>query len=292
METSTTSTGLEVRQLCRSGSLTSTTASLAPGYIQANLLVLPSAYASDFRSLCNRNLVACPLLGSTPLFKAGDASCIQPASLVNISSVDFDIRTDLPQYNIYESGKLIATKSHVMDEWAADHVAFLIGCSFSFERALAASGFTPRHWETGCNVPMYRTTRRLNPAGIFTSGSYVVSMRPYREEDIAKVRKVTARYHRMHGEPIAWGSAGMKELGIADLNIPQWGDIPYIKDGEVPVFWACGVTPQDVVMEAGDKIKGIVIAHKPGSMLVLDSTEEEYFQEKDKECVESIFDRR
>jgi len=280
---STISTGLQVRTLCRSRSLTSPTAALAPGHIQANLLIVPSAYASDFRSLCARNPVPCALLGSTPLSKTGDPSCIKPVSLVNASSSDFDIRTDLPQYNIYESGKLIATKTDVKDDWSSDHGAFLIGCSFSFESALAAAGLTPRHWEVGRNVPMYRTTQRLNPAGIFTSGNYVVSMRPYRKEDIAKVRKVTAPYQSMHGEPIAWGYEGMSELGIVNLDSPQWGDAPMIKDGEVPVFWGCGVTPQDVIMQAGDKIKGLVIAHKPGYMLVLDSKEEDYFKGKE-EC--------
>lgn len=284
MAISAMSTGLQVRLLCRRGSLTSPTAVLAPGHIQANLIVLPSAYASDFISLCARNSVPCPILGSTPLSKAGDASCLQPASLVNASGTDFDIRTDLPQYNIYESGKLIATKSNVIDEWAANHVAFLIGCSFSFEKALSAAGLTPRHWETGRNVPMYRTTRRLNPAGIFTSGSYVVSMRPYREEDIGKVRKITAPYHRMHGEPIAWGYDGMEELGIKNLDKPEWGDAPEVKNGEVPVFWGCGVTPQDAVMEAGEKIKGVVIAHRPGCMLVVDMTEEDYLKNIDEEC--------
>ena len=275
---SSTSTGLEVRILCRRGLLTSPTASLAPGHIQANLLILPSAYASDFRSLCARNPVPCPLLGSTALSKIGDASCIQPDSLINASDVDFDIRTDLPQYNIYESGKLIATKIDVKHEWTSDHVAFLIGCSYSFEGALAAAGLTPRHWEVGGNVPMYRTTRRLNPAGIFTSGTYVVSMRPYREEDLSEVRRITAPYKGMHGEPIAWGYQDMRELGIVDLDKPHWGDAPEIRQGEIPVFWGCGVTPQDMIMQAGDKIKGIVIAHKPGCMLVLDVNEADYFK--------------
>jgi len=127
---------------------------------------------------------------------------------------------------------------------------------------------------------MYRTQRRLNPAGVFADpGSYVVSMRPYKEGLVEKVRRVTARYAGMHGEPLAWGWAAVAELGIADIERPEFGDRVEIREGEVPVFWGCGVTPQVVVMEAGEKIKGTVMAHDPGHMLALDLTEEECFEE-------------
>ncbi len=286
----------EARLRCRAGTLTTPTSGLAPGHVQANLLVLPSAAASHFRSLCARNSVPCALLGSTPLAATGNPGLLDTARL--ITTADFDVRTDLPLYNIYRDGRLVAQKRDICAEWTADHVAFVIGCSFSFEAALARAGLPPRHWETGGNVPMYKTGRRLDPAGIFTGSCYVVSMRPYRPEDVDKVRDVTRPFEGMHGEPIAWGWEGMRELGIKDIESPEFGEKVEIREGEVPVFWVsgscpfyvrpedfyysehanqkqgCGVTPQVAVAEAGHKIQGTVMAHAPGHMLILDITEE------------------
>lgn len=237
--TSYSSAGHEVRIRCRSKSLTSPTASLANGHIQANLLVLPSEYAPDFRDLCARNPVPCPLLASSDI--VGDATSIDDKTLIDVDGGhDFDLRTDLPKYNVYRDGKLIESKTDVTNDWERDHIAFLLGCSFSFEGALEAAGLKPKHWEKGCNVPMYKTTMRLAPAGKFTDGQWIVSMRPYKSEDVERVRDVTRPFREMHGEPMAWGLGAAKELGITDLGKPDFGDVVEVNDGEVPVFWVCG----------------------------------------------------
>jgi uncharacterized protein YcsI (UPF0317 family) len=228
-----TSAAHEVRLRCRSGELNTPTSSLAPGHIQANLLILQSAAAADFHNLCLRNPVPCPLLAISAA--PGNFSALSDPSL--ITTPDFDIRTDVPLYNVYREGKLIDTKSDILQEWTPDHVAFLLGCSFSFESALSHAGLTPRHWEARSNVPMYKTTRKLNPAGIFSGSSYVVSMRPYLPRDVERVRSVTRPFGRCHGEPIAWGWEAVRELGIMDLGRPEFGDAVEVRDGEVPVFW-------------------------------------------------------
>ena len=154
---------------------------------------------------------------------------------------------------------------------------FLIGCSYSFEAALCKEGLTPRHIELGTTVPMYKTTRPLCPAGMFTDCQYVVSMRPYLPRAIERVRDITRPYIHTHGEPIAWGWEGAKALGIANIHVPDWGDATEFRTDEVPVFFACGVTPQYAVMSAGKRIEGAVMGHKPGCMLVLDWHEEDLF---------------
>jgi uncharacterized protein YcsI (UPF0317 family) len=225
----------EVRLRCRFGSLTTTASGLALGYIQANLVILPSSAVAHFRSLCARNPVPCPLLGSTPISAIGNPKLLNNDAL--ITSPDFDIRTDLALYNIYRNGKLVAQKHDIIEDWTDDHVAFLIGCSFSFEAALQRAGLPPRHWETGRNVPMYKTKRRLNPAGIFTDSCYIVSMRPYKPEDVERVRDVTRPFEGMHGEPIAWGWDAVRDLGIEDIERPEFGEGVEVREGEVPVFW-------------------------------------------------------
>ncbi|KAJ5873035.1 uncharacterized protein N7529_005388 [Penicillium soppii] len=255
------------RLLCRQNQLTNT-AGIAPGYLQANLLVLPAKYAADFHDLCLRNPVPCPLLGMTSV--PGDASAIQPSKC--IQSQDFDIRTDFPKYRVYSGGKFIEGRRNLLDVWREDHVGFLIGCSFSFEDALAAAGLPPRHHKTGTIVAMYRSNIPLLPAGIFTGGHCIVSMRPYRPEDIERVRDITRVYRLTHGEPVAWGWDGAKQLGIVDIDKPDFGEPQSFDEGEVPVFWACGVTPQIAVEAASDKIEGLVFAHEPGHMLITDWT--------------------
>lgn len=208
------------------------TAGVAPGYVQANLLALPAAYADDFHDLCLRNPVACPLLG---VAAKGNPRTIEPAKC--IQSRDFDIRTDIPRYRVYQHGKHTESRSDILDVWTTDHVGFLIGCSFSFEDALSSAGLPPRHHLTGSIVPMYRTDIPLSPAGIFVGCKCVVSMRPYRPEHIERVRDVTRPYLATHGEPIAWGWDGARKLGIADIENPDFGDPPTFQDREVPVFW-------------------------------------------------------
>ncbi|KAI9804034.1 MAG: hypothetical protein M1833_000315 [Piccolia ochrophora] len=259
-----------VRLQCRSGSLSSPTVDLAPGFAQANLLVLPLEYAKDFRDLCLRNPVPCPLLACST--DVGDPTCTSDASI--LAGV-FDLRTDLPRYNVYSEGELVSTPTDIMKEWTSKHVAFLIGCSFTFENALSRAGLTPRHLERRVNVSMFNTTEKLNPSGIFQNATYVVSMRPYLPEQIEQVRNITRPFISMHGEPIDWGWDACGRLGIADVSNPDFGDPVEFKDGEVPVFWGCGVTPQLAVIAAGNKINGPVMAHAPGHMLVLDWKEED-----------------
>ncbi|PMB69719.1 UPF0317 protein C5H10.01 [Beauveria bassiana] len=287
-------TGLDVRLAARNGNHTGPTSGLAPGFLQANMLVLPVEYADDFRRLCARNPVACPLIAESS--NAGRFDSITGCSPNLTTAGGCDLRTDIPAYMVYRDAVLV--KSHcrdILEEWTAGHVAFLIGCSYSFETALAAAGLPARHVATGRrNVPMYRTTRALCPAGVFTGATYVVSMRPYRKRDVDRVRAVTRRFGKTHGEPLAWGWAALEELGIRDVDAPEWGEAPLTEDGrpwgemrrrekeeedeedeeyEVPVFWGCGVTPQEAVMRAG--LKGVVMAHAPGHMLVLDARDED-----------------
>ena len=208
---------------------------------------------------------------------------------------DIDLRHDAPQYLVYQDGVPITDNDNTITDltayWQADHVGFLIGCSYSFEEALASAGLAPRHTTQGRNVPMYRTKIPLCPAGVFTGSTYVVSMRPYRARDIPRVREITSRFVATHGEPIAWGWDGAEKLGIVDVARPEWGDAPLSEDGKgvfsrsgggdddeegfVPVFWGCGVTPQEAVMRAG--LEGMVMGHKPGHMIVLDVKEGEVF---------------
>ncbi|GAA6042416.1 hypothetical protein JCM8097_008442 [Rhodosporidiobolus ruineniae] len=259
-------TPAEIRLACRNGTWTEpSTAGFAPGHVQANLIILPSKYAADFRNLCARNPVPCPLLGET---KPGDPTV--PAHLAK----DADIRTDAPRYTVYKAGKLVDSKDNLVDEWKEDSVGFFIGCSYSFEAALTAAGLTPRQIELGRNVPMYKTTVPLCSAGAL-SGRMVVSMRPYPAHLVDLARSTTRPFVKAHGEPVAWGWEGMKALGIDDPTgeKPDFGDASEIREGEVPVYWACGVTPQLAVMDS--KLPDLVLGHAPGHMLVLDMKDEE-----------------
>lgn len=179
--------------------------------------------------------------------------------------------------------------SHVPDiaaHWTPDHVAFLVGCSYSFEAALARAALAPRHTALGRVVPMYRTAVPLCPAGVFAGGTYVVSMRPYPRAAIEAVRRVTRPYVATHGEPVAWGWEALGRLGIRDVNVPDWGEAPVTEEGgplvvgdeeNVPVFWGCGVTPQEAVMRAGGALEGVVMGHAPGHMVVLDVKDSDVF---------------
>ncbi|KAK5306717.1 hypothetical protein LTR99_002409 [Exophiala xenobiotica] len=276
-------TGESVRLAARSGTYTKQTSGAAPTYLQANLIILPSKYAADFRILCRRNPVPCPLLAeSKGIGKWNELqSWIDGLEGEQIAK-NVDLRHDFPKYMVYQDGVL--TKSHclnVEDEWTEDHVGFLIGCSYSFESALTEAGLIPTHTANRRNVPMYVTNIPLCPAGVFQQSTYVVSMRPYRSKDIEKVRDITRPFVATHGEPIAWGWDAVSRLGIRNINQPDFGEAPVAADGSplevggsggdeevVPVFWGCGVTPQEAVRRAG--IEGTVIGHAPGYMLVLD----------------------
>lgn len=246
-----------VRRLIRQGRHQGQTAGLAPGRLQANLVVLPASRALDFMRYCQRNPKPCPLVGVTdtgdPFFRTLGA--------------DIDLRTDLPAYNIYRDGRLVESRSCLIELWQDDFVAFALGCSFTFERALMAAGMPLDHIEANRTVAMYRTSIETRPAGPF-AGGMVVSMRPIDDDRVADAIDISKRYPLAHGEPIHVGDPDA--IGIVDLDAPDWGDPPRIPIGRTPVFWACGVTPQNAIRQARPPI---CITHKPEHMLITDVDE-------------------
>jgi len=244
----------EVRQLIREGKITGQTSGMCAGYAQANLCVLPKELAYDFLLFTQRNPKSCPVLE------------VSDAGSRNLSFIakGADIATDIPKYRLYENGVLKGEFEDVSHLWRDDFVSFLIGCSFSFESELLAADVPVRHIEEGCNVPMYLTNIDCVPAGIF-HGKMVVSMRPLPYDQIVRAVTVTASMPRVHGSPIHIGNP--EAIGIKDINKPDFGDMVTIREGEVPVFWPCGVTPQSVVMSAKPSI---AITHSPGHMFITD----------------------
>ena len=244
----------EARLAARSGKLTGPTANLAPGHVQANLAILPRALAAEFLHFCQRNPKPCPLLAMS---EPGDPALPE-------LGVDIDIRTDIPRYRVWKDGELVAEPTDVRDYWRDDLVSFLIGCSFSFEEAMLDNGLPVRHIEQGCNVPMYRTNIPTHPAGVF-GGPLVVSMRPLKAADAIRAIQVTSRFPSVHGAPVHIGDPSL--IGISNIDRPDYGDAVEIRPGEMPVFWACGVTPQSVVAAVRPEF---CITHAPGRMLVTD----------------------
>jgi uncharacterized protein YcsI (UPF0317 family) len=244
----------QVRLDARAGTLTDPTASLAPGHVQANLAILPAELAHDFLRYCQRNPKPCPLIAVS---QAGDPSLQELGH-------DIDIRTDLPRYRVWRYGELVAEPTDILNLWDDTLVAFLIGCSFSFEEAMLADGLPVRHIEQGCNVPMYRTNVPTRATGPF-SGPLVVSMRPLNAADAIRAVQVTSRFPSVHGAPVHLGDPS--RIGITDINKPDYGDPVEIREGEIPVFWACGVTPQSVIANVRPPF---CITHAPGHMLVTD----------------------
>jgi uncharacterized protein YcsI (UPF0317 family) len=246
--------GSEIRLLARSGGLTTPTPGLALGAVQANLVVVPRDLAFEFLLFCQRNPKPCPLLDVTEPGET-EPKFIAPGA---------DVRTDLPCYRIFQNGQLVEEPTDISRWWRDDLVAFLIGCSFTFENALLEAGLPVRHLEMGCNVPMYRTNIPCRPTRAF-HGSLVVSMRPMTPTQAVRAVQICGRFPRVHGAPIHLGDAAA--LGITDLSKPDFGDAVEVRPGEVPVFWACGVTPQAVAMESKPPL---LITHKPGHMFVSD----------------------
>lgn len=240
------------------GGLRTPTAGHCPGWTQANLMSLPADHAEDFLRFAERNPQACPLLGVT-----------EPGE-VSLSIFDGDLRRDLPAYRVYEDGEFAGERADVVDLWRADLVTFLIGCSFTFETALLSAGVPVRHIEAGGNVPMYTTTVECRPAGRM-AGPLVVSMRPVPAGLVDEAIRVTSRYPRVHGAPVHIGQP--ESIGIADLARPDFGDPVRIQRGEVPVFWACGVTPQVAVMRSRPPL---AIGHAPGHMAITDARDTDY----------------
>lgn len=251
------SSGLEVRHAARNGELTGPTPGLARGHLQANLVILPKEWAFDFLKFCQRNPKPCPILDVT---EPGDP---EPRGV----APGADLRTDLPRYRVWKNGELTDEPTDIRQYWRDDLVSFLVGCSFTFENALMASNIPVRHIEMNRNVPMYITNIACQPAGRF-SGPLVVSMRPLLPAQAIEASVVCSHFPKAHGAPIHFGDP--KAIGIADINKPDFGDAVDIRDGEVPVFWACGVTPQAALMRAKPPL---AITHKPGHMFVCDQTD-------------------
>lgn len=247
-------TAAEWRQRFRSGLHTGHTSGLAAEHVQGNVVILPGALADDFRRFCEANPKPCPLLA---VGQPGDPALPELGA-------DLDIRTDLPRYRIWRDGVLADEPTDIRSVWRDDLVTFVLGCSFSFEWALARAGIPLRHIQLGRNVAMYRTHLPTTPVGVF-HGPTVVSMRPVRSTDVARVFETTARFPRVHGAPIHIGDPRL--IGIHDLSRPDYGDYVSIEADEVPVFWACGVTPQAAITQARP---AFCITHAPGAMLITD----------------------
>ena len=244
----------EVRKLIREGKIVKPTSGMCAGYAQANLVVLPKDLAYDFLLFAQRNPKPCPIL---------EVSDVGSRTLKKIAK-DCDIAKDIPKYRLYKKGELVGEYTDVSEFWQDDFVSFLIGCSFSFESEMIEAGIEIRHITEDCNVPMYMTNIECESAGIF-NGKMVVSMRPIKPDQIVKAVTVTETMPKVHGTPIHIGDPSV--IGIKDINKPEFGDAVTINEGEVPVFWPCGVTPQSVIMNVKPDI---VITHSPGHMLITD----------------------
>jgi uncharacterized protein YcsI (UPF0317 family) len=248
------STALQARLAIREGRWTGHTSGIADGYVQGNLVILPKAQADDFLRYCQRNPKPCPVLAVS---EPGQPHL--PAL-----GADLDIRTDLPRYRVWRDGELDGSPTDIVDLWRGDLVTFVIGCSFSFEQALLDAGLPLRHVAQGKNVAMFRTNVATEQAGPF-HGPLVVTMRPFSPQDAIRAVQVTSRFPDVHGAPVHIGDPAA--IGIADLSRPDYGDAIEVLPGEMPVFWACGVTPQAAIERARPDF---CITHAPGAMLVTD----------------------
>ena len=244
----------QVRAAARAGTWAGPTAGHCPRYQQANLVLLPAELAAEFSSFCTRNPKPCPLIEITP---PGDPS---PA----LSAPGADLRTDVPGYRVYRDGELAERRADLLEIWRDDLVGFLLGCSHTFEHALAEAGVLIRHIACGTTVPMFVSNLRCVPAGRFR-GPMVVTLRPVPQFQLPLVLELSARYPHAHGVPVHVGDPAL--IGIDDLGRPDFGEPVAIEPGDVPVFWGCGVTPQAVAREARP---ALMITHEPGQMLMTD----------------------
>ena len=249
----------ELRELIREGRIARNTGGMAPGHVQANLAILPVDLAFDFLLFCQRNPKPCPLL------EVVESGSTEPRE----TAPGADLRSDTPKYRVYRHGEMVHETEDVSEYWRDDLVSFLLGCSFSFETAMQRAGIPLRHIEAGTNIPMFVTNIETNPAGVF-SGPMVVSMRPIPKDLVVRTVQVTSRFPGVHGAPIQVGEP--EAIGISDVLAPDLGDPVEIRDGEVPVFWACGVTPQAVAMRSRPPL---MITHSPGHMFITDLRDED-----------------
>ncbi len=246
--------GRAVRRACREGRFDAPTAGQAPGFVQGNLAILPRDLAGDFLRFCHLNPKPCPVIGVS-----------EPGSPhIPALAADLDLRTDLPRYRVWRDGELVEEPTDLAHVWRDDLVAFVLGCSFSFEEALIEDGIPLRHVACGANVAMWRTSIACQPAGPF-AGPMVVSMRPLKPADAIRAIQITSRFPAVHGAPVHIGKPEL--IGITDITRPDYGDPVEMRDDELPVFWACGVTPQAVIAAAKP---AFAITHAPGCMLVTD----------------------
>lgn len=243
-----------LRQRIRQGEYDGHTSGLAPGFAQGNVVIVPESAADEFLRFCQRNPKPCPLLAVS---EPGDPSLPE-------LGVDIDIRTDVPRYRVFRSGRIVDTPNDIRKLWTNDWVTFVLGCSFTFEEALVEAGIALRHVSQGRNVAMYRTRIQTRAAGRF-HGPLVVSMRPLRAAEAIRAVQVTSRFPSSHGAPVHLGAPEL--IGISRIDRPDWGDAVEIRDDELAVFWACGVTPQVAIQEAGLEL---CITHDPGCMLITD----------------------
>jgi len=244
----------DLRHAIREGAYSGNTSGLAPGYVQCNIVILPAAVANDFLRFCQLNPKPCPLIATSN--SPGDFS-LPPLG-------DVDIRTDVPSYRVFRDGEFVEERADISALWRDDLVTFALGCSFSFEEALLADGLEVRNVTQKVNVPMYRTSIDCKPAGPF-AGKMVVSMRPFRAADAIRAIQICTRFPAVHGAPVHLGDPG--QIGIADLARPDYGDAVTVAESELPVFWACGVTPQVALERARP---AFAVTHSPGCMLVTD----------------------
>lgn len=243
-----------VRQHIRRGAWTAHTSGLASDHVQGNVVILPEALATDFLRYCQRNPKPCPLLAVS---EPGDP-------FLPTLGDDVDIRSDLPRYRVWHKGAVVDEPTDITPLWRDDLVTFVLGCSFSFEQALIEVGLHLRHVDQGKNVAMYRTNIQTQTAGVF-GGPMVVSMRPMKAAAAIRAVQVTSRFPNVHGAPVHLGDPAL--IGIERLDVPDYGDAVDVLDDEIPVFWACGVTPQAALAQARPEF---CITHAPGAMLISD----------------------
>ncbi len=244
----------QARDRIRRSEWTTHTSGLADGYVQGNVVILPAVLANDFLHYCQRNPKPCPLLAVS-----------EPGNphLPSLGA-DIDIRTDVPRYRVWRNGDLMDEPTNISSLWRKDLVTFVIGCSFSFEEALMKEGLPLRHIEKKRNVAMYRSNIATETVGVFR-GPMVVSMRPFKAADAIRAVQITSRFPNVHGAPVHMGNPAL--IGINDLSTPDYGDAIDVLKDELPVFWACGVTPQAAIAEARPEF---CITHAPGAMLITD----------------------
>lgn len=250
----------DTRMRIRAGEITTQTSGLTPGIVQGNVAILPRAWAEDFERYCSLNQKPCPLI-----------SVSNPGEfLLDELGHDIDIRTDLPRYQVFREGELVNDPTDIVDIWQDDLVTFVMGCSFSFEEVLLEAGIPLRHLQHGQDVSIYRTSIPTRSTGPFV-GPVVVSMRPFSRANAYRAIEITSRYPKMHGAPVHMGSPC--DIGIADLQNPTWGNRTPMEPGDIPLFWACGVTPQAAIAHAKPRL---AITHKASHMLITDRLIQEY----------------